>query len=96
MQINLPAPEAARLYTLIGSCLWLQKFDKSYTNDELLLEAVKTFLKENLEEMPYPGVSAMQCMNNMQNAVYRACCENSDHVRQQSAALRQSNNCHKQ
>lgn len=88
MRVNFTRPEANRLYTLLSSCLWLQQIGTSTSaTDEMLLDAVKTFLKGN-QEMSYPGVSALECMNNLQNDVYYALTHDDEHVQEQTAALR--------
>ena len=88
MKINFHRPEANRLYTLLGQCLWLQQIGSSSSStDEMLLDAVKAFLASN-QELSYPGVTALQCLNNLQNDVYYALTHNDEHVQEQTAALR--------
>ena len=88
MQVNFTKPEASRLYELLGVCLWLQQIGSSTSaTDGMLLDAVKTFLKEN-QDLSYPGVTAMECMNNLQNSVYYALTHDDEHVQEQTAALR--------
>ena len=87
MRVNFTRPEACRLYTLLGRCLWLQQFTSTSATDDQLLEAFKTILKEN-QDLSYPGVTALECMNNLQNSVYYALTHNDEHVQEQTAALR--------
>ena len=88
MRINVTRPEACRLHTLLGRCLWLQQIGTSSSStDEMLLDALKTFLKEN-QDLSYPGVTALECMNNLQNDVYYSLTHNDEHVQEQTAALR--------
>ena len=88
MRVNFTRPEACRLYTLLSRCLWLQQIGTSTSStDEMLLEALKTILKEN-QDLSYPGVTALECMNNLQNTVFYALCHEDDYVQEQIAALR--------
>jgi len=88
MKVNFTRPGANRLYGLLSSCLWLQQIGTSTSaTDEQLLEALKTFLKSN-QEMSYPGVSALECMDILQNDVYYALTHDDEHVQEQTAALR--------
>ena len=54
----------------------------------MLLDAIKTFLRGNQKELHYPGVTALECINNLQNDVYYALTHNDEHVQEQTAALR--------
>ena len=73
---------------LLGRCLWLQQIGTSTSaTDEMLLEALKTILKEN-QDLSYPGVTALECLNNLQNDVYYALTHDDEHVQEQIAALR--------
>ena len=89
MKINVTRPEAYRLYTLLSGCLWLQQIgESSSSTDEMLLDALKTFLEGNHRELSYPGVTALECMNNLQNDVYYALTHDDEHIQEQTVALR--------
>ena len=88
MKVNFTRPEACRLHTLLSGCLWLQQIGTSTSaTDEMLLDALKTFLKGN-QDLSYAGVTALECINNLQNDVYYALTHNDEHVQEQTAALR--------
>lgn len=82
MKINLERTSATRLYTILGSALYLHNEVSIAFTDEQKLEALERWMRS------MDAGRCVSCLNQMQTEVFCSLAVEDAHIQAQTAALR--------